>query len=107
MVSDRSYGDLGGYFWYKEWRSLGECEMEDFLCECKSLMEDECDVGMLLGLNVDSYKDWWMEDNGKRIVKRLLEVEIWCVMGELVGNWEIGSICICEVDLGMRREEMN
>lgn len=107
FVTDRSYADLAAYFWYKQSRTLPECEMEHFFCQCKTLMEDQCDVAIFLPLNLDTYKHWSMEDNGKRILNRFFQVQISSLMGELLANWEIPTICISELDLGMRTEQIN
>ena len=48
FVTDRSYADLAAYFWYKQSRTLPECGMEHFFCQCKTLMEDQCDVAIFL-----------------------------------------------------------
>lgn len=107
FVTDRSYADLAAYFWYKQSRNIPECEMEHFFCQCKTLMEDQCDVAIFLPLNLDTYKHWSMEDNGKRIFNRFFQVQISSLMGELLANWEIPTICISELDLGMRTEQIN
>lgn len=107
FVTDRSYADLAAYFWYKQSRNIPECEMEHFFCQCKTLMEDQCDVAIFLPLNLDTYEHWSMEDNGKRILNRFFQVQISSLMGELLANWEIPTICISELDLGMRTEQIN
>lgn len=107
FVTDRSYADLAAYFWYKQSRNIPECEMEHFFCQCKTLMEDQCDVAIFLPLNLDTYKHWSMEDNGKRILNGFFQVQISSLMGELLANWEIPTICISELDLGMRTEQIN
>lgn len=107
FVTDRSYADLAAYFWYKQSRNIPECEMEHFFCQCKTLMEGQCDVAIFLPLNLDTYKHWLMEDNGKRILNRFFQVQISSLMGELLANWEIPIICISELDLGMRTEQIN
>lgn len=107
FVTDRSYADLAAYFWYKQSRNIPECEMEHFFCQCKTLMEDQCDVAIFLPLNLDTYKHWSMEDNGKRILNRFFQVQISSLMGELLANWEIPTICISELNLGMRTEQIN
>lgn len=107
FVTDRSYADLATYFWYKQSRNIPECEMEHFFCQCKTLMEDQCDVAIFLPLNLDTYKHWSMEDNKKRIMNRFFQVQISSLMGELLANWEIPTICISELDLGMRTKQIN
>lgn len=94
FVTDRSYADLAAYFWYKQSRNIPECEMEHFFCQCKTLMEDQCDVAIFLPLNLDTYKHWSMEDNGKRILNRFFQVQISSLMGELLANWEIPTVCV-------------
>lgn len=94
FVTDRSYADLAAYFWYKQSRTLPECEMEHFFCQCKTLMEDQCDVAIFLPLNLDTYKHWPMEDNKKRIMNRFFQVQISSLMSELLANWEIPTVCV-------------
>lgn len=94
FVTDRSYADLAAYFWYKQSRTLPECEMEHFFCQCKTLMEDQCDVAIFLPLNLDTYKYWPMEDNKKRIMNRFFQVQISSLMSELLANWEIPTVCV-------------
>nr|UVX83627.1 MAG: deoxynucleoside kinase [Bacteriophage sp.] len=107
FVTDRSYADLAAYFWYKQSRSIPECEIEHFLCQCKTLMENQCDVAIFLPLSLDTYSNWPMEDNGKRILNRFFQVQISSLMGELLANWEITTICISNLDLEMRTEQIN
>lgn len=107
FVTDRSYADLAAYFWYKQSRSIPECEMEHFLCQCKTLMENQCDVAIFLPLSLDTYSNWPMEDNGKRILNRFFQVQISSLMGELLANWEITTICISDLDLGMRTGQID
>jgi hypothetical protein len=106
FVTDRSYADLAAYFWYKQSRNIPECEMEHFFCQCKTLMEDQCDVAIFLPLNLDTYKHWSMEDNGKRILNRFFQVQISSLMGELLANWEIPTICISELDFCTRLNQI-
>lgn len=94
FVTDRSYADLAAYFWYKQSRNMPECEMEHFFCQCKTLMEDQCDVAIFLPLNLDTYKHWPMEDNKKRIMNRFFQVQISSLMSELLANWEIPTVCV-------------
>ena len=107
FVTDRSYADLAAYFWYKQSRTIPECELEHFIGCCKASMEDQCDLAIFLPLNLCNYSDWAMEDNGKRILNRFFQVQISSLMGELLANWEIPTICISELDLGMRTEQIN
>lgn len=102
FVTDRSYADLAAYFWYKQSRSIPECEMEHFLCQCKTLMEEQCDLAIFLPLSLSTYPDWPMEDNGKRILNRFFQVQISSLMSELLANWEIPTVCISDLNLEMR-----
>jgi hypothetical protein len=70
-------------------------------------MEDQCDLAIFLPLNLCNYSDWAMEDNKKRITNRFFQIQISSLMGELLADWEIPTICISELDLGMRTEQIN
>jgi hypothetical protein len=107
FVTDRSYADLAAYFWYKQSRSIPECEMEHFLCQCKTLMEEQCDLAIFLPLNLYTYQNWQMENNGKRILNRFFQVQISSLMSELLANWEISTACISELDLEMRIKQID
>ena len=107
FVTDRSYTDLAAYFWYKQSRSIPECEMEHFLCQCKTLMEEQCDLAIFLPLNLYTYQNWQMENNGKRILNRFFQVQISSLMSELLANWEISTACISELDLEMRIKQID
>lgn len=37
FVTDRSYADLAAYFWYKQSKSLPECEMEHFFLSMSNI----------------------------------------------------------------------
>lgn len=102
FVTDRSYADLAAYFWYKQSKSIPECEIEHFICQCRTLMEGQCDVAIFLPLSLSTYKNWSMEDNGKRILNRFFQVQISSLMSELLVNWEIPTICISDLNLEMR-----
>ena len=106
FVTDRSYADLAAYFWYKQSRTLPECEMEHFFCQCKTLMEDQCDVAIFLPLNLDTYKHWSMEDNKKRIMNRFFQVQISSLMSELLANWEIPTVCVENLDFCTRLNQI-
>lgn len=106
FVTDRSYADLAAYFWYKQSRTLPECEMEHFFCQCKTLMEDQCDVAIFLPLNLSNYKDWPMEDNKKRIMNRFFQVQISSIMSELLANWEIPTVCVENLDFCTRLNQI-
>lgn len=106
FVTDRSYADLAAYFWYKQSRNMPECEMEHFFCQCKTLMEDQCDVAIFLPLNLDTYKHWPMEDNKKRIMNRFFQVQISSLMSELLANWEIPTVCVENLDFCTRLNQI-
>lgn len=94
FVTDRSYADLAAYFWYKQSRNMPECEMEHFFCQCKELMENQCDLAIFLPLSLSTYHGWPMEDNKKRIMNRFFQVQISSLMSELLANWEIPTVCV-------------
>lgn len=102
FVTDRSYADLAAYFWYKQSKNIPECEIEHFICQCRTLMEEQCDVAIFLPLSLSTYSNWSMEDNGKRILNRFFQVQISSLMSELLANWEIPTICISDLNLEMR-----
>ena len=107
FVTDRSYADLAAYFWYKQSRSIPECEMEHFICQCKTLMEEQCDLAIFLPLNLCNYSGWAMEDNKKRITNRFFQIQISSLMGELLADWEISTLCLPSLDLEERKEQID
>ena len=106
FVTDSSYADLAAYFWYKQSRTLPECEMEHFFCQCQELMENQCDLAIFLPLNLSNYKDWPMEDNKKRIMNRFFQVQISSIMSELLANWEIPTVCVENLDFCTRLNQI-
>lgn len=106
FVTDRSYADLAAYFWYKQSRTIPECEIEHFFCYCQELMENQCDLAIFLPLNLSNYKDWPMEDNKKRIMNRFFQVQISSLMSELLANWEIPTICVENLDFCTRLNQI-
>lgn len=106
FVTDRSYADLAAYFWYKQSRTLPECEMEHFFYQCQKLMENQCDLAIFLPLNLSNYKDWPMEDNKKRIMNRFFQVQISSLMSELLANWEIPTVCVENLDFCTRLNQI-
>lgn len=106
FVTDRSYADLAAYFWYKQSRSMPECEMEHFFCQCKELMENQCDLAIFLPLNLSTYHEWSMEDNKKRIMNRFFQVQISSLMSELLANWEIPTVCVENLDFCTRLNQI-
>lgn len=106
FVTDRSYADLAAYFWYKQSRSMPECEMEHFFCQCKELMENQCDLAIFLPLSLSTYHEWPMEDNKKRIMNRFFQVQISSLMSELLANWEIPTVCVENLDFCTRLNQI-
>lgn len=106
FVTDRSYADLAAYFWYKQSRNMPECEMEHFFCQCKELMENQCDLAIFLPLNLSTYHEWPMEDNKKRIMNRFFQVQISSLMSELLANWEIPTVCVENLDFCTRLNQI-
>ena len=106
FVTDRSYVDLAAYFWYKQSRNMPECEMEHFFCQCKELMENQCDLAIFLPLSLSTYHEWPMEDNKKRIMNRFFQVQISSLMSELLANWEIPTVCVENLDFCTRLNQI-
>lgn len=106
FVTDRSYVDLAAYFWYKQSRSIPECEMEHFFCQCKELMENQCDLAIFLPLSLSTYRGWAMEDNKKRILNKFFQIQISSLMSELLANWEIPTVCVEKLDFQERLEQV-
>lgn len=106
FVTDRSYADLAAYFWYKQSRNMPECEMEHFFCQCKELMENQCDLVIFLPLSLSTYHEWPMEDNKKRIMNRFFQVQISSLMSELLANWEIPIVCVENLDFCTRLNQI-
>lgn len=107
FVTDRSYADLAAYFWYKQSRTIPECELEHFIGCCRALMEDQCDLAIFLPLNLCNYSDWEMEDNKKRITNRFFQIQISSLMGELLADWEISTLCLPSLDLEERKDQID
>lgn len=107
FVTDRSYTDLAAYFWYKQSKSLPECEMEHFFCQCQTLMEMQCDLAIFLPLNLENYRGWNIEENGKRILNRYFQIQISSLMSELLANWEVPTVCLSSLDLEERKEQID
>lgn len=107
FVTDRSYIDLAAYFWYKQSKSLPECEMEHFFCQCQTLMEMQCDLAIFLPLNLENYRGWNIEENGKRILNRYFQIQISSLMSELLANWEVPTVCLSSLDLEERKEQID
>lgn len=106
FVTDRSYVDLAAYFWYKQSRSISECEMEHFFCYCQELMENQCDLAIFLPLSLSTYHKWTMEDNKKRIMNRFFQIQISSLMSELLANWEIPTVCVENLDFCTRLNQI-
>ena len=107
FVTDRSYADLAAYFWYKQSRTIPECELEHFIGCCRALMEDQCDLAIFLPLNLCNYLNWEMEDNKKRITNRFFQIQISSLMGELLADWEISTLCLPSLDLEERKDQID
>lgn len=107
FVTDRSYADLAAYFWYKQSRTLEECELEHFIGCCRASMEDQCDLAIFLPLNLCNYSDWEMEDNKKRITNRFFQIQMSSLMGELLADWEISTLCLPSLDLEERKDQID
>ena len=107
FVTDRSYADLAAYFWYKQSRTIPECELEHFIGCCRALMEDQCDLAIFLPLNLCNYSDWEMEDNKKRITNRFFQIQMSSLMGELLADWEISTLCLPSLDLEERKDQID
>lgn len=106
FVTDRSYVDLSAYFWYKQSRTIPECEMEHFFCYCQELMKNQCDLAIFLPLSLSTYSEWTMEDNKKRIMNRFFQVQISSLMSELLANWEIPTVCVENLDFCTRLNQI-
>ena len=107
FVTDRSYADLAAYFWYKQSRVIPECELEHFIGCCRASMEDQCDLAIFLPLNLCNYLDWEMEDNKKRITNRFFQIQMSSLMGELLADWEISTLCLPSLDLEERKDQID
>ena len=107
FVTDRSYADLAAYFWYKQSRTIPECELEHFIGCCRASMEDQCDLAIFLPLNLYNYSDWEMEDNKKRITNRFFQIQMSSLMGELLADWEISTLCLPSLDLEERKDQID
>lgn len=107
FVTDRSYVDLAAYYWYKQDKYLPNCEIENFFGYCKTLMESQCDLLIFCPLNLENIKDWSTEDNKKRITNNYFQVHISNLMSELLGNWEIPTLVLQDVDYNIRISTMN
>lgn len=80
FVTDRSFVDNAAYFWYKQDTHQPECELEHFLEICRELMEEYCDILIMVPLFPDNFQEWKMEDNGKRITNRYYQIHMTSLM---------------------------
>lgn len=87
FVSDRSYLDSAAYFLYKQADKQPECEVEHFLELCKYLLSQECTHLIFIPYHTDLYKEWVIEDNGKRIVSSFFQMEISSIMEMILKLW--------------------
>lgn len=76
FVTDRSFIDNMTYFWYKQDTNQPECELENFFEICRELTLRYCDIIIFLNLELETYQDWKMEDDNKRITNRYYQIHI-------------------------------
>lgn len=82
MVSDRSYLDSAAYMINKLSHRIPECEVEDFIEKCRTLLVVQCDALIYIPFHKNYLSKWQIEDNGKRVLSHFYQSEITVIM-----NW--------------------
>ena len=86
-VTDRSFLDVAAYFWYKQAKSIPACEIEHFFELNKMLCNKHCTHLILLSLRIDQIKEWFIEDNNKRITSGYFQTLISSLMELVLEAW--------------------
>ena len=81
-VSDRSFIDSAAYFINKLSGKLPDCETENYLEICKTLLVSNhvCTNLIFLPYTIQHFSKWEIEDNHKRITNRYFQFQISLVM---------------------------
>ena len=89
FVSDRSFLDSAAYFLYKQSDSIPQCEMDHFLELCKMCLCQYCDKLIVLNFTPYMVKNWFMENNDKRIMNKYFQAQISAIMSMILDNWGV------------------
>ena len=76
FVSDRSYLDSVAYFLYKQADQIPACEVEHFISIAGRLLNNQCDLLIVLELVPEDVHNWITEDNKKRITSNYFQILI-------------------------------
>lgn len=76
FVSDRSYLDSVAYFLYKQADKIPACEVEHFISIAGRLLNNQCDLLIVLELVPEDVHNWITEDNKKRITSNYFQILI-------------------------------
>lgn len=87
-ISDRSYLDSAAYFYFKQAKEIPECEIEHFITLCKMLLNQQCEHLIFLHWDISLSREWWIEDNNKRIQSPYFQVLISDIMSMILRLWE-------------------
>ena len=85
VVSDRSFVDNAAYFIYKQAAKLSQCEVEQFISMCRQCLGKHCTHLVFIPFTKDTFDEWLIEDNNKRILSRYFQ-------------WQISQIMIMALD---------
>lgn len=80
LVSDRSFVDNAAYFIYKQAGKLPQCEVEQFISMCRQCLAKHCTHLVFLPFTKDTFKEWVIEDNDKRILNQYFQWTISQIM---------------------------
>lgn len=85
-VSDRSFIDSAAYFINKLSGKLPDCETENYLEICKTLLVSNCVCTHLIFLpyTIQHFSKWKIEDNHKRITNRYFQFQISQIMSGIL-----------------------
>lgn len=106
FVTDRSFLDVAAYSWLELDKHLQECDLEHLIKTSLQLMEEHCDLLIVLPLTLNSIGDWVMEDNGKRILNKYFQVKVSLLMTELVKQVQVPYMVIFSLNEQIRKDKI-
>lgn len=80
LVSDRSFVDNAAYFIYKQANKMPQCEMDQFINLCRQCLAKHCTHLVFLPFTKDTFEEWVIEDNEKRILNQYFQWTISQIM---------------------------
>lgn len=91
FITDRSYLDSAAYFTYKQSEKNSQCEIDSFLGLCKMLLNKQCTHLIFFNFPPYMIKEWYIEDNGKRILNKFFQSQIASIMFTILKYWDINE----------------